>query len=117
MEEETRTTCLKTCAEPPRPFKVSDDARHSKMKLPSIVRIVYDILVWQVACSVLITVMLVSVSIEHQYQHMNPYSVLHVSLFASIQWMVVAMMLLTMDMLFLPPIFLIMHAACGLPFT
>ena len=48
---------------------------------------------------------------------MNPYSVLHVSLFASIQWMVVGMMLLTMDMLFLPPIFLIMHAACGLPFT
>lgn len=83
----------------------------------SIVGILYDIIVWQAACSVLIASVFVVGSIHESYEQSSILSVINMSIFVMIQWMIVSMLLLTMDIMILPPIFLVLHVTCGLPYA
>lgn len=81
------------------------------MKL-SIVSLVYDILLVQSFVSVATTLLLTSVYFEKS----GHLSIINTGIFAFIEWVTVCLLLVTMDMLFLPPIFMILHLTCGLAY-
>ena len=85
------------------------------MKL-SVIRIIYDVLLWQTACSLAITSAFLVFSLEDNYQDLSPSSVISMCFFTFIQWIMVLMFLFTADLLILPPIFAVLHLTCGLPY-
>jgi hypothetical protein len=86
------------------------------MKL-SIVGIVYDVVVCQIIGSVLLTLVLLSSSFKCTAAVSGVMSVIAMGSFALIEWAVVSMLLVTMDMLILPPVLAMLHYTWGIPYA
>jgi len=83
----------------------------------SVVSIWFDILMWQLACSVVMTALFIGVSLEDQHHPLDLLSITTTVLAAVFHWMLALILVLTTDLLLLPPVFALVHVACGVPYS